>query len=204
MHICDSCCGVPDAGPTNYIDLDIDDAPASGDKPKPRRVQLNQIQSLASQTPASGPARIKVLQAAAGQASIADEFRPSLEEEKKAAAAAVESDQVQLLSQQVARLEKRLQEVMTYKELVSTPQRAAATPSAARMAAFAQDFLVVSHNLTFMLYLGCIWLGACPLVRLLRATTNTPVNTWITTQQTCLLESVSTCMPCNQLLVNTC
>jgi len=110
-------------------------------------VQLDQIQSLASQTPASGPARLKVLQAAAGQAITANEFRPILASDEKIAA---ESNQVQLLSQQVARLEKVLQEVIEYKQLVNAPQRATATPTAARMATFAQDLLAVSFLHVFM------------------------------------------------------
>ena len=135
-------CVEPDAVVLNLADLDLDDAPSNGDERKPRRVQLEQIQGLASRTPASGPARLKVLQGAAGAAVTANEFRPILESEEELAA---ESNQVQKLSQEVARLEKKLQEVMEYKKLVNAPQRVAATPRAAGMATFAQDLLTVSY-----------------------------------------------------------
>ena len=134
-------CGDLPAVHVNFADLDLDDPSPNRDEPKPRRVLTQQTQSLASQIPVSGPARQKVLQAAAGEADTASEFRPILKEDEKKAA---ESSQMQQLSQQVARLEKVLQEVMEYKQLVNTPERATATPTAAKMATFAQDFLAVS------------------------------------------------------------
>ena len=106
-----------------------------------RHVQPDQMQSLASRTPASGPARQKVLQAAAAEASNADEFKPEIDSSSKKQKS---WSQLELMSQQMARMEEVLQEVMAYKQLVSTPQRATATPAAAVYASFTEDRLAVS------------------------------------------------------------
>lgn len=133
------------AAMVNLADLDLDDTSPNEDEPKPRQVQLEQIHSLVSPTPAMGPAWLKELQAGASPAVTAHECRPILESEKKVAA---ESNQVQNLSQQVAQVEKVLQDVMEYKQLVNAPQRAAATSGAAGMATFAQEFPTVSDTLS--------------------------------------------------------
>lgn len=115
----------------NFADINLDDYGPSGSS-QSQPGQREKLQSLASQTPAVGPARQKALQAAAGQAVTASMQQSS------------DESQVQQLAAQVARMEKLLQDVMAYKQSVTTPKRAAATPHAASMATFTQDRLAVS------------------------------------------------------------